>query len=257
MHFGENRRAEAISLLAPHSSENEHISQLLEAIESGDFRRIDEELANEGDSGADIAEESDPSGLGPLQTWRQDALGGYVVDDIISRNAAFRKLKFEVEYGTRTSSEYALRLIQEAAPAPGEEYVTFVQTLFADIEISEYSTGSLAAELVRAFEGRRIKELDLIASEIPRLGVVVCFAKAGLGQADSLSEIDAIRDGSDEMVPWERRLVASISDSRFGKGILRISGKERPVDTTKEMVKRMGDLVGAVVTLESLELLAA
>ena len=113
MHFGNNRQAEAISLLAPHASENGKIKELLEIIEAGDFERVDEKLGEDNEGLSDTSGEIDPSGLGPLQTWRQDAVQDVSIDGVISRNATFRKLKFEVEYGTRKSAEYALRKINE------------------------------------------------------------------------------------------------------------------------------------------------
>ncbi len=252
MHFGDNRRAEAVSLLAPHASENEQIRELLEIIEVGDFERVDEKLGEKDEELSDTSGEMDPSGLGPFQTWRQDTLQDVSVDGVISRNAIFRKLKFEVEYGTKKSAEYALRRINETTTLADEDYVTFVHSLFEERSVADSSTGSLAAELVRAFEASSFRELDMVAAEVPRLGVVVSFAKAGLGQSGALAEMRTLQNDDNAMAPWERTLVANISNSRFGRGILRSAEEEKPANNNREVVKRMGDLVGAVVTLESL-----
>ncbi|WP_298921487.1 hypothetical protein [uncultured Roseobacter sp.] len=257
MHYGENRKAEVVSLLSIHASENEGVAELLDIIVNNEFERLDDSTRFGIENKIHEENEFDPSGVSTIPIWSSGTNANDFTPDIpddVRANGTLRRLKFEAEYGTQRSAETAKREIRTFDFGVLTEYLTFVghEVLGMPEKLDSESVGTMAAKIVSAYASKDIGKLTDIVGKVPRLGVVSKFACAALGEEAASRSMERLQSDGSGAFPWERVLIANASRSKFGQNLIHRMSNEDGEYAANENRRRFSDLVGALVTLESI-----
>jgi hypothetical protein len=247
--IGANSKENALSLLDGIYQYNDYASSLRSTILSGDAldpANEGSDLANEMPKTGAMVEESDEL----FFTNRFEPGFAFGIPSSIATNGHLRKLKFEIDFGTKASSDAAIVEIKSLQKNVSGSYLTFVSEMYCNVGDIEDDPGQGAALLVKAFENADLDLLDKACELVPRFFALGDLARSVILSGSVANDNDSsIKEGRN--VPWERIFVHKISRSRLARS-LKIYRDETGISHVSQFTQRcFEDIVGAIVTIES------